>query len=327
MTIAATDSNSQMLLAARRLVQVLQRDLAAWSATLLGDQAAVRGRSSLGILMYHRVCDPVTGLPSPTWNVTPNHFYAQLSGLLARGFEPWPLRKVLDYRRFKRPLPRRVFAVTFDDGYANNYTQALPILRELRVPATIFLATGFIDSQEPLPFDDWTAKGDPLSPPEAWRALSLDQCRELKASGLIELGAHTHTHQDFRGRLDDFRRDLHCCREFLETKLDIRQPTFAFPFGVKRLGFASAAMARVARELGMQCSLNTDPELARLSDDPFTWGRFNVDDQDTAATIAGKLSGWFSLLRETTRSVAKLFRAPPTPSPALTAPLRLGRFR
>ena len=56
-------------------------------------------------------------------------------------------------------IPSNVFAVTFDDGYENNYLNALPILRELNVPATIFVATKYLDTDRPFPFDDWSAAG------------------------------------------------------------------------------------------------------------------------------------------------------------------------
>ena len=45
------------------------------------------------------------------------------------------------------PIPRKTFVVTFDDGYVNNLTQALPILTRLGVPATVFVATAYLDSQ------------------------------------------------------------------------------------------------------------------------------------------------------------------------------------
>src|SRR5690242_7161262 len=54
-------------------------------------------RHGFGILMYHRVIDPVPGQPRPTWNVSPAQFEEQLSGLLKRGFDPWPLQRVLEH--------------------------------------------------------------------------------------------------------------------------------------------------------------------------------------------------------------------------------------
>lgn len=325
-------AQQDLVLQARHLLRQVQRGAAAWSAALLGESAYARGGRQFGILMYHRVTDLVPGQPEPTWNVTPARFREQLTGLLQRGFQAWPLRKVLEYRRRHWLLPPRVFVVTFDDGYANNLTQALPILAELKVPATFFLATAFLGKSEPFPFDDWAAKGSPAVPADSWQPLSLNQCRELQASGLIELAAHTHTHQDFRGRLDDFRNDLRQCRAMLRDELGVAQPTFAFPYGTKKLGFSGPELARVVREVGFECSLTTEADLARIDGDRFDWGRFQVDQRDSAAVLVGKLSGWFSWLRDSGRQMAALLPIPGTScsgsrEPFGSAPLQLGRFR
>jgi peptidoglycan/xylan/chitin deacetylase (PgdA/CDA1 family) len=326
MSLTATTQRN-LLAEVRPLLRTIQRGAAAWSAALLGDAAPIRGGRQFGILMYHRVTDPVVGHPEPTYNVTPTRLREQLSGLLSRGFQPWPLRKVLEYRRARRTLPKRTFVVTFDDGYANNLTLAAPILRDLKVPATIFLATGFIGSDQPFPFDDWIAKGSPDVPADAWQPLSLDQCRQLQATGVFELAAHTHTHQDFRGRLDEFRSDLKLCREFLRQQLDVGDPTFAFPYGVKREGYAGPVMSRIVREVGLSCSLTTEWELARLDGDPFDWGRFQVDQRDTPSVLAGKLAGWFTWLRSQGKQVLAALKPKKSLVPGEPAPLRLGRFR
>ena len=271
--------------------------MAAGLSTVLGP----RERQALGILMYHRVAEPVEGFPRPTWNVPPRRLAEQLAGLLDLGWRPLPLSQVLDNHRHSRPMPRKTFVVTFDDGYENNLTQALPILELLGIPATIFLATAYLDSSVPFPSDDWSAAGDPGVPLETWRPLTSSQCQELAASGLIELGAHTHTHADFRGRPDEFLADICLCRAALRERLGIEQPTFAFPYGTKRDGFSGGALAEAAKSAGLPCALTTEPQLVRPGDDPLDWGRFAAEEHDTAETLAAKLSGWHSLLRSAGR--------------------------
>src|SRR4029079_15844518 len=70
-----------------------------------------------GILMYHRVAEASKSVAAPTLNVTPQQFRNQLVGLLTRGFESWPLSKLVVAHLESRPVPANVFAVTFDDGY------------------------------------------------------------------------------------------------------------------------------------------------------------------------------------------------------------------
>lgn len=266
-------------------------------ATILQSLFGCRGRDRFGILMYHRVTECIPGFPEPTWNVTPQRFAEQLGGLLSRGFEAWPLRKVLESHGAKEPIPRRAFVVTFDDGYECVYSRALPILRELNIPATVFLSTAYLDSAEPFPCDDWLAAGDPNVPLDSWRPLTTGQCREMQATGLIELAAHTHTHDDYRGRPNNLSIDLQRNSRELGNRFGVSRPTFAFPFGVVRDGFAGGIMSEVAREAGFRCALSTDPELVRHNQESFLWGRFPAEQHDTAATLAAKLGGWTCALR------------------------------
>ncbi len=232
----------------RKLPRSRLRKLAGWATVRLavGLHAVCGDRrlGGFGILMYHRVTDNIPGVETPTNNVPPALLHKQLAGLLARGFRPWPLQKLLAASEQGEPIPPNVFAVTFDDGYENNLLEALPILQELEVPATIFLATAFLDTREPMPSDNWSAAGSPQVPTRSWRTLSTEQCHELLASGLVELAAHTHTHQMFSGRTDDFRRDLVECVAVLRNRFGIERPTFAFPFGVTNPDMVAAAQRR-----------------------------------------------------------------------------------
>jgi peptidoglycan/xylan/chitin deacetylase (PgdA/CDA1 family) len=262
--------------------------------------------NGFGILMYHRVTEPIPGTPQPTWNVTPAKLHRQLRGLTKRGFTPLPLQEVLAIHEAGLPVPPRTFVVTFDDGYANNYLQAAPVLEYLGVPATVFLATSFLDQTTPFPFDDWSAAGSPDVPVDSWRPMTTDECKAMSASGLIELGAHTHTHTDFRNRTDDLFADLTLCRNILHDKFGIDKPTFAFPYGTKHLGFSGPIFADIAKRAGMRCSLTTESELVTDSSSPFDWGRFTADGHDSAATLAVKLDGWY----ESIRGVWRKFRKP-----------------
>lgn len=285
---------------ARRL-SAFCRALASWSVVSLDWPLGKRLREAFGILMYHRIAPHFAGQPTPTYNVTPDRFRAQLAGLLERGFQAWPLRRVLRYHTTGERIPRNVFVVTFDDGYACLHRHAWPILQELRVPATIFLATAHLDSKEPLPFDIWAAAGSPAVDADAWQALTTQQCEEMRADGLIELGCHTHTHRDFRGHTDALAQDLARSLAVLRARFDISDPTFALPFGI-----LDAAMLEIVRAAGMCCCLTTDRQLVEPTCDPFEWGRFGVEQSDCAATLAAKLNGWYSLVQNTWRWLAAL---------------------
>lgn len=99
------------------------------------------GGSRLLILMYHRVL----ARPDPLLPDVPDAaiFDAQMAQL-ARVFRPCPLDQAVDQLK-AGTLPARSVCVTFDDGYADNHDVALPILQRHGVPATIFVAPGFLD--------------------------------------------------------------------------------------------------------------------------------------------------------------------------------------
>jgi len=267
-----------------------------------------RREEAIGILMYHRVANHPRGVSRPTWNVTPRRFTDQMEGLLRRGFDPWPLRKVLEYRSLNRMIPRNVFVVTFDDAYANVYFSALPTLVRLKIPATVFVPTAYLDSTKPLPFDDWMAEQNRDVPPETWLPMTTDQCHELLDTGLIDLGAHTHTHRDFRGRPVEFRDDLAVCVSILQTTFGVTSPTFAFPFGSRSLGYVDDALIQAAREVGVSCGLSSESKLVETASNPFSWGRFMPEAFDSAGTLAAKLNGWHDAVRAVGRGAKALSR-------------------
>jgi len=118
----------------RRAGSVVKRQLTK-AACSVGRRTLHTFRRGL-ILCYHRVCD-VRHDPQ-LLSVSPKRFEEQLQQLVAE-FEPVALSEVLNKRRGRRPL----VALTFDDGYVDNYAFALPLLKKYGVPATVFVSAGF----------------------------------------------------------------------------------------------------------------------------------------------------------------------------------------
>ena len=109
--------------------------------TLAGLAAPGGRRGRLSILIYHRVLSDEDALNR--WDPTAAQFEAQMR-LLRNAFTPLPLSEAVD-RLVTRSLPSRAVCVTFDDGYADNVDVALPILMRHSVPATFFIATGYLN--------------------------------------------------------------------------------------------------------------------------------------------------------------------------------------
>lgn len=98
-------------------------------------------RAGLSILVFHRV------LPEPD-PLFPNEVDAQrfdaLLGWVKDWFSVLPLEEAVE-RLQRNRLPERAAAITFDDGYADNYAVALPILQRQGLSAMFFIATGFLN--------------------------------------------------------------------------------------------------------------------------------------------------------------------------------------
>ena len=110
-------------------------------------------------------------------------------------------------------------ALTFDDAFRNFYDVVWPMLQEHRVPATLFVPTGFVDGTSPAPI------GGVDLPPCSW-----SQLRELAASDVVTIGSHTCTHPDLRSlNRDGLEAELRNSRARLEDELGVPVGSFCYP--------------------------------------------------------------------------------------------------
>ena len=108
------------------------------------------------ILQYHSVSplnDSCNSYVGPSLSIMPDSFERQIA-FLARRYEVVTLDELMTYIREARKSSRTVVAITFDDGYNDNYRYAYPVLRKYRVPAMFYLTTDCIDGKTFL----WTSE-------------------------------------------------------------------------------------------------------------------------------------------------------------------------
>jgi len=105
------------------------------------------------IFYYHRVCDPEDDfLASPDLVVSNNNFEKQMQ-FIKEEFNVLPLDVAIGHFKKGKRLSCRDIAITFDDGYIDNYINAYPILKKYGISATIFITTGYIGSSNLLWWD------------------------------------------------------------------------------------------------------------------------------------------------------------------------------
>ena len=122
--------------------------LLAWLFRLLGRLRGeeTNGRGRCVILAYHRVLprERIPGFPFFEDLITSLESFEEQMALLERRACVLPLEDLFRALREGRELPPGTVSLTFDDGYADNYHFAFPVLRRHRLPATLFLATGHV---------------------------------------------------------------------------------------------------------------------------------------------------------------------------------------
>ncbi len=185
----------------------------------------------LPVLMYHAVAPDGTECNEMT--VTVGKLRRDIEWLYDHGYTPVLASDLLS----PETLPEKPVLLTFDDGYENNYTLLYPLLQETGAKATIAIIVSMQDN----PSDVF---------------LTWDQCREMQASGLVELASHTyyrHNLDDRNGTFDPDRPngierapdeddeafarrvldDVQHSYERMVQETGVRPCCFAYPYGIK----------------------------------------------------------------------------------------------
>ncbi len=128
----------------RRLIQKLEAPTG-WVCWRLGIIRRLQRRQVGRILVYHNVTDDPDALGS-----LPLHVFARHMELLAEQYRVVSLDALVDMIEGQSAWIKRAVAITFDDGYEDNYACAFPILNRYGFPATIYLPTDYIDTGQPI---------------------------------------------------------------------------------------------------------------------------------------------------------------------------------
>jgi peptidoglycan/xylan/chitin deacetylase (PgdA/CDA1 family) len=227
---------------------------------LLSLLALLARRRDLLVLNYHRIGSPAGHLlDDGVLSATPDDFRAQVR-CLRELFDLPPVEEVLRAVaagcRFARPTA----LITFDDGYRDNVTLALPVLRELGVPALFFICTGFV-SDNPLPVWDRISYVFKKAPGDS---LALDYPFAYRVS-------FTRTPRSFAA--ERYFCDLSRCLAATDLErffAHLEARAVAVPVDTLRQGlFATWDEVRLLAESGMTVGAHTltHPPLAQLSED------------------------------------------------------------
>jgi peptidoglycan/xylan/chitin deacetylase (PgdA/CDA1 family) len=245
------------------------------------------------IFFYHRVAD--IGFIDPhldDWNVPPSTFERQIASL-AEFADVVALLDLPARLKSASPVTKPLVALTFDDGYANFYTQVLPVLKRYRIPATLFVITSMIGRTEPMPFDRWSQRNRNRVSGEAWRPISWPELEACLDSGIISIGSHSHYH--LKG--SDCTRavvveEAERSNEFLRARLGQSQAlAYSYPYGNTRLGHVSPEYVTAVRTAGYKLAVTTNLGLASPDSDPYLLPRVEAHALDASAVLRAKALG------------------------------------
>jgi peptidoglycan/xylan/chitin deacetylase (PgdA/CDA1 family) len=181
--------------------------------------------------------------------------------LLQAGYRTVDLGTWISAMARHRTLPGKPIILTFDDGYRDFLTAAMPVLR-----VHDFLATVFLVAERMGGTADWDAGyGEPAP------LLSWEEALALQEAG-IEFGCHSSLHRPMTGmRLPEMAEDAVRARAILEEGLATSVKTFSYPYGAQ-----NGLVRRVIGDLGFQGAVSCEPGLSRLGNDPLQLPRIEV---------------------------------------------------
>lgn len=268
---------------AARARRILARPVIGW-----------KGRGA--ILLYHRVAE----MGQDPWRlgVSPERF-AEHMELLADSFRPMTLAELVARAR-RRSIPAGAVAVTFDDGYVDNLEEGAPALEGSGVPATVFIATGYvgraafwwdeIDALDRNDLQDSLRRSSPedleevmvglrdsahAAPPAGCRPVSVDELLRLDASPAVDLGAHTRAHVSLAGLgREGSAREAEASRADLAEWLGSPPELFSYPFGDH-----GPSARRAARQAGFSAAVGTAPGAVTWPTDRFELPRLWVENE------------------------------------------------
>lgn len=201
--------------------------------------------SGISILMYHSISE------SRFLADTPRDFDSQMRYIKDAGFRTVFASEVPDL--LEQGDTMNTVCITLDDGYLDNYTNALPILERYGLKATIFVISGLVGKHFT---NSWGERRD---------LLRLEDIETMKQSGLIEFMPHSHTHPEFDSlKMPRIEEEILASRSWVRAVTGIESTVFAYPRGkyndetidmLKRCGFSAA--------------FGVEPGLARKGMDPF----------------------------------------------------------
>ncbi|WP_420266785.1 polysaccharide deacetylase family protein [Candidatus Magnetominusculus dajiuhuensis] len=239
-------------------------------AAASADKAVTSG-TGVPILLYHRLGPTV----ADSMTITTPVFESHLKYLRQNGYTVIPLRQVIDCLKNNKPLPPHSVVIVADDGHKSIYTDMLPLVRKYQIPVTLFIYPSAISN--------------------ASYAMTWNQLKELKETGLFDLQSHTYWHPNFK--VEKKRLDKKEYEKVVETQLKKSKDKLEKEFGTKidllawPFGIYDDYLSGKASEAGYVAAFSIERRPVRSGDNMMSLPRFLLENANQGKSFERLLTG------------------------------------
>ncbi|MCX8130841.1 MAG: polysaccharide deacetylase family protein [Clostridia bacterium] len=243
---------------------------------------------NLKIYAYHRI----TPIERGTLSVTIENFDRQIRYMLDKGYECINLAQLYDkYIKAGREPEKKCFVITFDDGYADNYMHAYPVLKKYGITASIFLTANYISSREIFPWDKQRFE----IPVSEDYPMTKNNIEEMLAYG-IDFGSHTLNHHLLTTvSIDTAKEEIEKSKKVLEDMLGKEILSFCYP-----AGNLNEEVCKLVESAGYKLAVVTPPRKG-IKETDFTLKRIGIYQKDDMFRFAMKSNKLIYYIKEITK--------------------------
>lgn len=248
--------------------------------------------NGIRILVYHSIMKVPKNKDPLRITVPPELFQSQVTYLLSLGYSIVSIDNLLDYMSNNKPITDKRIALTFDDGFSDNFDYSYDVLKKNGLTATYFLTCNYIGTNSLFP---WYDKNAPYSKPITWEEVSRMACDGMS------IGSHTLTHINLGSishNADKLYEEIKISKKILEDKLKIPVRYFSYPFGCKNS--YNALTENIIKKSGYKAACINTFGVNKKNDNIFELKRTRVDWNDTLFKFRMKIEGaydWVDRLR------------------------------
>ncbi|MDY6845383.1 MAG: polysaccharide deacetylase family protein, partial [Thermodesulfobacteriota bacterium] len=218
-------------------------------------------RLKIPILMYHKVSEvpernKIIRSTNPAYSISLEQFRKQMEYIYNNEYHTLSINELLDTSVCDH---QESVIITFDDGWANNYTHAFPILKKLNLTATLFVISDFVCHPQ---YVDWY------------------QLREMNKEG-ISIQSHTRTHRPLSELLThEIQYELEESKKEIEDHLGVVVDFLSMPQGIK-----DHRVIKIAQVVGYKAICTSEPGFIHSHGNPTILKRINISDSYQISTF------------------------------------------